>query len=39
MRDILALQMTDGPDTTASEEDLPCSSTFSITCHIPDEPA
>lgn len=40
MNNILALQMTDAPDTdtTEGEEDLP-TSTFSITCTIPNDPA
>jgi hypothetical protein len=38
MRDILALQMTDGPGTTASEEDLPCVSVFSVNCDIEEQP-
>lgn len=37
MRDILALQMTDGPDTTTGEGDAP-DSTFSITCTIEEKP-
>lgn len=37
MRDILALQMTDGPDTTAGGVDAP-DSTWSITCTIEEKP-